>query len=225
MKYYFSPSLMCADIVRLKEQIEVLNAHADFLHVDIMDGHFVKNITLSPMFVEQIREFTKLPIDCHLMVENPNDFIDPLLKAGANYITLHAETIYKDAFRIINRIRDAGCKIGIILNPATPVDTIKHYISLVDKLTVLTVDPGFAGQKFITNMLDKISEARDIKRNNHYQYLIEVDGSCNEKTFSLLAKAGTEVFIVGTSGLFNLNDDLEVAWNTMMEIFKRCVGA
>jgi D-allulose-6-phosphate 3-epimerase len=209
--------------MKLKEQIDVLDKYADFLHVDIMDGHFVKNITLSPMFVTQIRDYVRLPIDCHLMVENPNDFIDPLLQAGTNYITLQIETINKDAFRTINRIHDAGCKVGIILNPATTLDTAKHYLSLIDKLTILTVDPGFAGQKFVTNMLDKIREASDIKKRNNYSYLIEIDGSCNAKTFSVLAKAGAEVFIVGTSGLFGLDDDLEIAWKKMIERFDNCI--
>lgn len=223
MKYYFSPSLMCMDLMQLEYQTRILNERADFYHVDIMDGHFVKNITLSPMFVQQISKTTTLPIDVHLMVENPNDFIDVLADAGAQYISPHAETINKDAFRTIAKIKERGCKVGIVVNPATPLSYISQYMDLVDKLTIMTVDAGFAGQKFIESMLDKISEAKKLREEHGYHYLIEVDGSCNEKTFAKLARAGTDIFIVGTSGLFHLDDDLEKAWEKMMEIFRKSV--
>lgn len=223
MKYYFSPSLMCMDIMQIENQIKVMNQRADFYHVDIMDGHYVKNITLSPMFVEQIKKYTKIPIDVHLMVEEPNEFIDMLAKAGADYISPHAEVINKDAFRTIAKIKGCGCKAGIVLNPATPLSYITEYIGLIDKVTILTVDPGFAGQKFIDGMQDKIAQAKKLREENGYNYLIEVDGSCNEGTFKKLAKAGTDVFIVGSSGLFNLDVDLEKAWNKMMKIFEKCV--
>lgn len=224
MKYYFSPSLMCMDLMDLQNQIEVLNERADFLHVDIMDGHFVKNLTLSPMFIEQIKKYTKVPIDAHLMVENPNDFIDMIVASGADYITLHAETINKDAFRTIANIRNLGCKVGVVLNPATPISYIDPYIDLIDKITILTVDAGFAGQKFIDGMLEKIREVKEIREKSGYQYLIEVDGSCNEGTFAKLADAGAEVFIVGSSGLFSLDSDLATAWEKMMGVFNQCVA-
>ncbi|RRD39203.1 ribulose-phosphate 3-epimerase [Leptotrichia sp. OH3620_COT-345] len=220
-KVRFSPSLMCMDLTRFKEQVDILNERADFYHVDIMDGHFVKNITLSPFFVEQLNKISKLPIDVHLMTEFPGDYIDVLGKVGAAYISPHAETINKDAFRIINKIKNVGCKVGVVLNPATPVEWIKYYIHLVDKITVMTVDPGFAGQPFIPEMLEKIKELKTLKEENGYSYIIEIDGSCNEKTFRKLVKAGGEVFIVGSSGLFNLDNSLTDAWDKMIEIFNR----
>ncbi|MDO5088189.1 MAG: D-allulose 6-phosphate 3-epimerase [Leptotrichiaceae bacterium] len=220
-KVKFSPSLMCMDLTKFKEQVDILNERADFYHVDIMDGHFVKNITLSPFFVEQLSKISKLPIDVHLMTEFPGDYIDELGKAGAAYISPHAETINKDAFRIINRIKNAGCKAGIALNPATPVEWIKYYIHLVDKITVMTVDPGFAGQPFIPEMLEKIKELKTLKEEKGYSYIIEIDGSCNEKTFRKLVRAGAEVLIVGSSGLFNLDNSLTAAWDKMIEIFNR----
>ncbi|BBM35352.1 D-allulose 6-phosphate 3-epimerase [Pseudoleptotrichia goodfellowii] len=220
-KMKFSPSLMCMDLTKFKEQVDILNERADFYHVDIMDGHFVKNITLSPFFVEQLNKITKLPIDVHLMVEFPGDYIDELAKSGATYICPHAETINKDAFRVINKIKSLGCKAGVVLNPSTPVEWIKYYIHLVDKITIMTVDPGFAGQPFIPEMLEKIKELKKIKEENNYSYLIEIDGSCNERTFKRLTSAGAEVLIVGSSGLFNLEEDLVVAWNKMIEIFNR----
>ena len=219
-KMMFSPSLMCMDLLSMKEQVEILNERADFYHVDIMDGHFVKNITLSPFFVSNLKRISKLPIDVHLMTEYPDDYIEELAKSGADYICPHAETINKDAFRIINKIKGFGCKAGIVLNPATPIEWIKYYIHLLDKITVMTVDPGFAGQPFIPEMLDKIKELKELKEKNGYSYLIEVDGSCNERTFDILTEAGAEVLIVGSSGLFNLDSDLPKAWDKMMEIYE-----
>lgn len=224
MKPRFSPSLMCMDLLDIRNQVKILNTRADFYHVDIMDGHFVKNITLSPDFVKVLHEISELPIDCHLMVTTPDDYIESLAKAGAGYICPHAETINADAFRIINKIKSLGCKVGVVLNPATPLSYIQHYIHLVDKITIMSVDPGFAGQPFIREMLDKVREAKKLKEENDYHYLIEIDGSCNERTFKDMEEAGVEVFILGTSGLFSLDPDLTVAWDKMKQIFHDQTG-
>lgn len=224
MKPMFSPSLMCMDLLEIKKQTEILNTRCDLYHVDIMDGHYVKNITLSPDFVAAFRTIAKKPIDCHLMVTDPGDFIEPLAKAGAGYICPHAETINRDAFRIINQIEAAGCKPGIVLNPATPMDYIRHYIHRLKKITIMTVDPGFAGQPFIPEMIHKIKEARALKDKMGYDYLIEIDGSCNEKTFAMLREAGAEVFIVGCSGLFGKSPNLEQAWDRMLADYQAAVG-
>ncbi|MGB9095449.1 D-allulose 6-phosphate 3-epimerase [Erwinia sp.] len=217
MRTKISPSLMCMNLMEIKQQLAVLNTRADFLHVDIMDGHYVKNITLSPFFIEQIRPYTPVAIDVHLMVEEPTHFIEAVAKAGADYICPHAETINRDAFRVINQIRSLNKKVGVVLNPATPVSFIHHYIHLLDKITIMTVDPGYAGQPFIPEMVKKIAELKALKQQHGYSYLIEIDGSCNEKTYSTLLDAGAEVLIVGTSGLFNLDDDLEKAWDSMTQ--------
>ncbi|AST57724.1 allulose-6-phosphate 3-epimerase [Thermoanaerobacterium thermosaccharolyticum] len=224
MKPMFAPSLMCANFLDLKNQIEILNERADIYHIDIMDGHYVKNFALSPYLMEQLKTIAKIPMDAHLMVENPADFLECIAKSGATYISPHAETINKDAFRIMRTIKALGCKTGIVLNPATPVEYIKYYIGMLDKITILTVDAGFAGQTFINEMLDKIAEIKSLRDQNGYSYLIEVDGSCNEKTFKQLAEAGTDVFVVGSSGLFNLDTDLKVAWDKMMDTFTRCTS-
>lgn len=224
MKPLFSPSLMCMDFLDIKSQAEILNSRCDFYHVDIMDGHYVKNITLSPDFVSVFSRVAQQPIDCHLMVTNPGDYIEPLSKAGAAYICPHAETINTDAFRILNHIEAVGCKKGVVLNPATPLDYIRHYIHRLDKITIMTVDPGFAGQPFIPEMLDKIRQAKAWKEEMGYKYLIEIDGSCNEKTFRILKEAGAEVFIVGTSGLFGKNASLKKAWDIMLAEYDRAAG-
>ncbi|QCR35115.1 D-allulose 6-phosphate 3-epimerase [Nissabacter sp. SGAir0207] len=217
MDYKISPSLMCMNLMEIRQQLAVLNRRADMLHIDIMDGHFVKNITLSPFFIEQIRPHTPLVLDVHLMVEHPTDFIVPIAEAGADFICPHAETINRDAFRVINQIRSLGKKVGVVLNPATPVEYIRHYIHLLDKITVMTVDPGYAGQPFIPEMLGKIRQLRDLKREQGHRYLIEIDGSCNSRTYHDLMGAGAEVLIVGTSGLFNLDSDLDAAWEKMLD--------
>lgn len=224
MRIQISPSLMCMNLMEIKQQLSVLNSRADFLHVDIMDGHYVKNITLSPFFIEQIRPHTPVAIDVHLMVEHPNDFIEAVAKAGADYICPHAETINRDAFRVINHIRSLGKKVGIVLNPATPVSFIHHYIHLLDKITVMTVDPGYAGQPFIPEMVQKIQELKALKLAHGHRYLIEIDGSCNQRTYSTLLDAGAEVLIVGTSGLFTLHDDLATAWTMMRDSIDTAQG-
>lgn len=217
MAYQISPSLMCMDLFNIKEQLAVLNRYADFLHIDIMDGHYVKNITLSPFFIEQIRPHTPLLIDVHLMVTEPTNFIEAIANAGADYICPHAETINKDAFRVITQIRQLNKKVGIVLNPATPIEYIRHYIHLVDKITVMTVDPGYAGQSFIPEMLIKIGELKSLKDQHNYKYLIETDGACNQNTFKDLLRMGSEVLVVGSSGLFSLDSDLETAWKKMSQ--------
>lgn len=219
-KAYFAPSMMCADLIQLPKQLNILNKRADFYHVDIMDGHYVKNITLSPMYIRQISPMATLPIDAHLMVENPADYLDVLAESGAEYISPHAETINRNAFRIIDKIRDLGCKVGVVLNPATPLSFISAYLGLLDKLTIMTVDAGFSGQRFIPQTAEKIAEAKRLKEERGYHYLIEADGSCSGRTFPVLKAVGCEVFVVGNSGLFSLDEDLERAFDRMERIFE-----
>ncbi|AIZ60384.1 D-allulose 6-phosphate 3-epimerase [Bacillus sp. FSL R5-0432] len=218
----FSPSLMCMDLTHFREQIHLLNTRADRYHVDVMDGHYVKNLTLSPFFIEQLRKLTNLPIDVHLMAEHPQEFlIDACIDAGATMICLHPEVVQKDAFRIIRHIHQRKCEVGFVLNPVTPVAALESFIHLIDRVTIMTIDPGFAGQPFIKEMLQKIKQVKDIKKHGGYSFSIEVDGSCNESTFRLLAEAGNEIYIIGTSGLFGLHKQLDTAWETMKQIFSK----
>lgn len=212
-----SPSLMCMDLLKFKEQIEFIDRHADYFHIDIMDGHFVPNLTLSPFFVSQVRRLASKPLDCHLMVTRPQDYIASLAVAGADFITLHPETINGQAFRLFDEIRRHGMKVGLILNPETAVDTMKYYIHKADKITVMTVDPGFAGQPFIPEMLEKIAELKEWRTREGLSYEIEIDGSCNQGTYQRLIEAGADVLIVGSSGLFSHSPDVAEAWNIMAQ--------
>lgn len=221
----FSPSLMCMDLTRFREQITAMNGRADFYHVDIMDGSYVKNITLSPFFVENLKKITDVPIDVHLMVNHPEDIIPMCIDAGADIISFHPETANNKIFRLLNQIKDAGRRCGVVLNPATPADAIKEYAHLLDKVTVMSVDPGYAGQKFIPESLTKIKELIAMRENKGYHYLTEIDGSCNEKTFNVISQSGVDVYIVGTSGLFSLADNVSDAWDKMVDIYQREVAA
>ncbi|RIM96055.1 D-allulose 6-phosphate 3-epimerase [Staphylococcus shinii] len=213
----FSPSLMTMDLDKFKDQITFLNKHVDSYHIDIMDGHFVPNITLSPWFIEQVKKISSVPISTHLMVTNPTQWIDQLIKIGSDYICVHAEVMNGIAYRLINQVHNADLKFGVVLNPETKIDVITPYIDLVDKITIMTVDPGFAGEKFIDNTLEKIRELRVLRDINNFGYLIEMDGSSNKNTFEKIQKAGPDIYILGRSGLFGLNESIEESWHEMLE--------
>ncbi|MGD6886969.1 D-allulose 6-phosphate 3-epimerase [Staphylococcus shinii] len=217
----FSPSLMTMDLDKFKDQITFLNKHVDSYHIDIMDGHFVPNITLSPWFIEQVKRISSVPISTHLMVTNPTQWIDQLIKIGSDYICVHAEVMNGIAYRLINQVHNANLKFGVVLNPETKIDVITPYIDLVDKITIMTVDPGFAGEKFIDNTLEKIRELRVLRDINNFGYLIEMDGSSNKNTFEKIQKAGPDIYILGRSGLFGLNESIEESWHEMLEDFNK----
>ncbi|NMD37179.1 MAG: ribulose-phosphate 3-epimerase [Christensenellaceae bacterium] len=216
----FSVSLMCMDFLDMKNQLEILNKRADYLHVDIMDGHFCKNITLSPDLVKTFNRVATIPMDCHFMTTNPSDWLELSAQAGAQILCPHAETINTDAFRTLNYIESLGCKTGVVLNPATPLSYIQHYIERLDQITIMTVDVGFAGQPFIPQMLKKIEDAANLKVKNNYKYKIQIDGSCNNRTFKSLVDAGADILVVGSSGLFSRDADLNKAFDLMEQDFK-----
>ncbi|MGX7351616.1 D-allulose 6-phosphate 3-epimerase [Enterococcus canis] len=223
-KVEFSPSLMTMDLDKFKEQILFLNEHADSYHVDIMDGHYVPNISLSPWFIQEIRKISTLPISAHLMVTEPAFWVQQLIDINCEWICMHAEVLDGLAFRLIDQIHDAGLKAGIVLNPETPVQMILPYIDLLDKVTIMTVDPGFAGQRFIEGALDKIVELRELREQHGYQYVIEMDGSSNRRSFKRIDEAGPDIYIVGRSGLFGLDDSIETSWEIMMTDYQEMTG-
>lgn len=219
----FAPSLMCMDFLDMKNQLEIMNRYVDWYHVDIMDGHYCKNITLSPDMVAAYNKVATRPMDCHLMTTNPGDWIEILAKAGAACISPHAETINVDAYRTLNLIENLGCKKGVVLNPATPLSYVEPYLNRIDILTLMTVDVGFAGQPFIEEVIEKIKLAKEWREERGYHYEIQIDGSCNVKTFKTLTEAGADILIVGSSGLFGLDSDLEKAIGKMYQNYEKCI--
>lgn len=218
----FAPSLMTMDLTKFQEQVKFLNDKVNSYHVDIMDGHFVPNITLSPWFIEQLKKISDTPVSAHLMVENPAFWLDQLIELKTDYICCHAETLNGQAYRLAEKIHKAGLCFGVVVNPETSVETIVSYLPYVDKVTIMSVDPGFAGQKFVPETLKKITLLQELKnKNNDYNYEIEIDGSCNAKTYKKIADAGTEIFIVGASGLFSLDSDIKKAWAKMESYFEQ----
>ena len=194
-----APSLLSADFVRLAEEIaKVEAAGADWLHLDIMDGHFVPNLTFGPPVVAAIRKITKLPLDVHLMVTNPADLVEQFAAAGADWLTVHVET-EPHLHRLVNRIRELGVKPAVTLNPATPVAQLDEILSEVDMVLVMSVNPGFGGQKFIPASLAKISRLKEKLSQIGRPVLIEVDGGVNETTAPQLVQAGVDVLVAGSA--------------------------
>ncbi|TLF42442.1 D-allulose 6-phosphate 3-epimerase [Lacticaseibacillus zeae] len=220
----FSPSLMTMNLDKFKEEISYLNSKVDSFHIDIMDGHYVKNLSLSPWFIQEVRKISDLPLSAHLMVDEPDYWVDQLIKIKCDWICMHIEVLNGIAFRLIDQIHEAGLKAGVVLNPETPLDAIYPVIDKVDKVTIMTVDPGFAGQKFIVEALKKIVELRRLRSENGFQYLIEMDGSSNRQNFKKISEAGPDIYIVGRSGLFGLSESIETSWKLMQKDFQEMTG-
>lgn len=194
-----APSILSADFTRLGQQIEeVERAGASYIHVDVMDGHFVPNLTIGPFIVEWVRKTTKLPIDAHLMIENPDDFIDAFAEAGADMISVHPEATYH-LHRTVGHIRQAGCRPGVVLNPATPLAMIEEILDDVDYVLLMSVNPGFGGQRFIPSSIDKIKRLRDLIDRRGSQARIEVDGGIGPETAAAVTAAGAEILVAGSA--------------------------
>jgi len=194
-----APSILSSDFAHLADEIAAVEqAGADLLHVDVMDGHFVPNLTIGPPIVESIRKVTSLPLDCHLMVTNPDDFIDEFAQAGANYITVHVETC-PHLHRTIQFIKEKGLKAGVTLNPATSLVTIEAILPDVDLVLIMSVNPGFGGQRFIPGALDKIRRARALIDGTGLPILLEVDGGVKVDNAGAIAAAGADILVAGSA--------------------------
>ncbi|MCR4722624.1 MAG: ribulose-phosphate 3-epimerase [Eubacteriales bacterium] len=203
MEPVFSPSLIQMDMLHVADQMKVINRYCHMLHMDVMDGHFAKNLAINPPFIKAVRSVTDLPIDAHLMVSAPNEFlVDSMMEAGADILSLHAETIAVDAYRTLNKIHAAGKQFGVVLCTATPLSFIETYIEKADMLTIMTVDVGYAGQKFIPEMLGKIEQAAELREKKGYTYRIQVDGNVGKAVYRQLWDAGADTFVVGSASMF-----------------------
>lgn len=200
-----APSILSANFGSLAQEIQsVQTAGADWIHVDVMDGHFVPNITIGPLGVQAIRPHTKLPIDVHLMIENPQNYIEAFVKAGANCISIHVEAEHH-LDRAITLIKDCGARAGVALNPATPIKSIDPVLEIVDFVLIMTVNPGFGGQKFIPYCKQKIRDLKKRIDQQNLNVLIEIDGGVKVSNVKELSQCGTNIFVAG-SAIFQSKD-------------------
>ncbi len=194
-----APSILSADFARLGEHVAAAaSGGGTVIHVDVMDGHFVPNLTLGPPVVRSLRKATDLPLDCHLMIENPDEYIPEFAAAGANWISIHQEAC-RHLDRTLHLIQSHDCLAGVVINPATPVDTLKEVLSIVDYVLVMSVNPGFGAQKFIPTTLNKVRRLVDLRAEKDFDYRIEIDGGIALDTVAEVVRAGAEILVAGNA--------------------------
>ena len=206
---HIAPSILSADFSRLKDEIQAVESGgADWLHVDVMDGHFVPNITIGPVVVEWVRKVTTIPVDVHLMITDPDTYAPEFIKAGADWVSVHPDTCRPNPRATLNKIRDLGARPSLAVNPDVPLSRVEDYLIDIDMVLMMTVFPGFGGQAFIPDVLPKIEEARRLIDQRNLSILIEVDGGIKVDNIQRVARAGGEVIVSG-SGIFKTPDYAE----------------
>ena len=204
-KIQISPSILSADFSQLGNEIKRLEeGGADMIHVDVMDGHFVPNLTIGPPVIKTLRKYTKLPFDVHLMISPVHKYIEDYAKAGADIITIHPEAT-EDLQNSINKIKELKKKVGISLNPETKIDVVKKFLNQIDLILIMSVNPGFGGQKFMPEVLNKIKDLVDIRKKEGINFDIEIDGGINFENSKLAIEAGANILVSGTT-IFKSND-------------------
>lgn len=217
MEQKFAPSLMGMDLMNVQAQLEALNPHAYYYHVDVIDWHYAKNMCLSPQFIGQMRRITNVPIDVHVMVKDMElDIIDAVIDAGADIISVPEEELGQKVFKYSSYIKSRGRKFGVVLGPAAPLSNLQYYLDEVDLLTFLGVTPGFARQKLVEPVLDKIREAHALRAEKGYHFETQIDGGCNRETMKRISETGVDIIILGGTCLFSLDTDVEQAWQKML---------
>ncbi len=217
-----APSILSADFTRLGEEVKrVEQAGADYIHIDVMDGHFVPNITIGPMIVKAVRRVTELPLDVHLMISNPDFFVEEFVRAGADMITVHAEAV-DHLHRSIQHIRKAGARPAVSLNPASPLQMLEHVLDDLDMVLLMTVNPGFGGQSFIPGVIPKIENLRTIIDKRRLDIELQVDGGIGPQTIGPVSSAGANVFVAG-SAIFH-SDNYAETIRLMRERMVACSG-
>lgn len=205
---FLSPSILNADFSDLTRQIRQLElGKADWIHCDVMDGNFVPNLTFGPLLIQALNKITRLPLDVHLMIMNPDQYIEKFVEAGADILTIHQEAVIH-LHRSLSKIKGLGVKAGVSINPGTSIASIEEVLDFVDLVLVMSVNPGFGGQQFISSVLKKISRLKELKEKNNYNYLIEVDGGIDINNIDEVLNSGAEVIVVGAS-IFRNNNIIE----------------
>ena len=212
MKVKIAPSLECIDFLNIQKEIEILDQKADYYHVDMMDWHYSKSLGLSPSFIESVRSISDVPIEAHMYIDNIDlDLIDACIDAGSDIITMPPEVVLASTMRFIRHIKSRGKDVGFFIAPGHRVDIIEPYINYIDYLVINMVDPGFPGQKLVPESIDKISEARALRDKYQRNFQITVDGNCSKPYYKKFYNAGADIFVLGSSGLFNLSEDTQKA--------------
>ena len=224
MKQKFSTSLMGMDLMHAADQITALNDYTALFHVDIIDWHYAKNMCLFPDFIRQLSPYARKPIDVHMMVDGPEyEIAQACIAAGADIFSFQADAVEKNVFKYIELVKKNGKKFGVVLNPATPLSQIEAYLDQVDLLTFMGVTPGFAGQKLVPVVLEKIRQAIALREAGRFHFETQIDGGCHDNTMKAIHETGVDYIVLGNAFLFSHSSDIHEAWPKMEEQFTECI--